>query len=224
MSAYFITSCGTDIGKTFITTTLCWHLSKGNQMVHAIKPVVSGWCDSDVLNSDTGKILRSLNMDYNDNSVTKISPWRLRYPYAPNMAARLENIELNYSEILAFCCRYIDQSYDYLLIEGVGGIMSPITDDKTCLDLVRDLNIKVILVIGVYLGSITHALTSLKVLGSMDVKVVLSVKSENVTNVYDTIKFIYGYTGKLVYVQPYTKGSSDLWENTSSEIVDFIVK
>ena len=224
MSAYFITSCGTNIGKTFITTTLCWHLSKSNKTIHAIKPVVSGWNDANILNSDTGKILCSLNIDYNNNNVTRTSPWRLYYPHAPNIAARLENVELNYSEILTFCYRCIEQQHDYLLIEGIGGVMSPITDHKTCLDLIKDLNIKVILVIGSYLGSISHALTALEVLSNINVKVILSVKSENATNVDDIVKFIYEYTGKLVYIQPYIKGSSNLWKNTSSDIIDFIMK
>ncbi|WDM85444.1 dethiobiotin synthase [Ehrlichia sp. JZT12] len=223
MSAYFITSCGTGIGKTFITTTLCWHLSESDRIVHAIKPVVTGWNNSDILSSDTGRILCSLSMDCNSNNVTKVSPWRFCYPHAPNIAARLENVELNYSEILMFCCQYMEKPHNYLFIEGIGGIMSPITDNKTCLDLIRDLNVKVVLVIGSYLGSISHALTGLEVLRNMNVRVVLSVNHENATNIDDIVKFICKYTGKLVYVQPYVKGSFNLWKDTSNDIIDFIV-
>ena len=222
MSAYFITSCGTDIGKTFITTTLCWHLSKNCKVVHAIKPVISGWNNENVLDSDTGKILCSLNMDCHGHNIAKISPWRLYYPHAPNIAAKLENIKLDYDEIVAFCCQCINRSYDYLLIEGVGGVMSPIADNKTCLDIIKDLKVKIILVTGSYLGSISHTLTALQVLSSMDVKIVLTLKDNNVANVDDIVKFVYEYTGKLIYIQPYITGNFDLWRKTSGDIVNFI--
>ncbi|ABD45520.1 dethiobiotin synthase [Ehrlichia chaffeensis str. Heartland] len=222
MSAYFITSCGTDIGKTFIMTALCWHLSKSYKVVHAIKPVISGWSDANILDNDTGKILCSLSMDCHDSNITKVSPWRLYYPHAPNIAAKLENTKLDYNKIVTFCSQCISQAHDYLLIEGVGGVMSPITDDKTCLDIIRDLNINVILVIGSYLGSISHTLTALKVLSGMSVKVVLTLKDNNVVNVDDIVKFIYEYTGKTVYIQRYVTGSFDLWKGTSDNIVNFI--
>ena len=224
MSAYFITSCGTSVGKTFITTALCWHLMQSSRIIHAVKPVISGWNKSDFLNNDTCKILRSLNLDCNDNNVTKISPWRLYYPHAPNIAARLENVKLNYNEILTFCYRCVQRLYDYLFIEGIGGVMSPITDCKTCLDLIKDLNIKVILVVGSYIGSISHTLTALKVLGDLDVKIILSVKSEEDTNISDIVEFICDYTGKSVYIQPYINDSFDLWKYTSRDLVDFVVK
>lgn len=222
MSAYFITSSGTDVGKTFVTTALCWHLIKSGKVVHAIKPVISGWNDTDVLNNDTYKILCSLNIECSSNNIARISPWRLSYPHAPNIAAKLENIRLSYSKILTFCYRCISQSYDNLFIEGVGGVMSPITDDKTCLDLICDLNIKVILVVGSYLGSISHTLTALRVLSGMSVKVVLAIKDESSSNVDDIVKFIYEYTGKSVYVQHYVAGSFDLWKKTSRDIVNFL--
>ena len=164
MSAYFITSCGTGIGKTFITTVLCWHLQKNCKTVYAIKPVISGWNDLQIMGNDTNKILCSLGMDCSTHNINKTSPWRFSYAHASNIAARLENVALDYSEILAFCCTHINQNRDCLLIEGIGGVMSPITDKKTCLELIQDLKIKVILVVGSYLGSISHTLTALKVL------------------------------------------------------------
>ncbi|QGR02915.1 dethiobiotin synthase [Ehrlichia ruminantium] len=223
MSAYFITSCGTGIGKTFITTALCWNLRKNCRVVHAIKPVISGWNDMEVMDSDTGKILCSLGLDCNIHNINKTSPWRLSYAHAPNIAAKLENIELDYNEILAFCYENINQCVDYLLIEGVGGVMSPITDQKTCLELMQDLNIKVILVVGSYLGSISHTLTALKVLNDMNVKVILSVNNKTDTNVSDIVKFIYEYTGKLVYIHQYVSNSINSWQNSSSDIIDFIL-
>ncbi|QLK59195.1 dethiobiotin synthase [Ehrlichia ruminantium] len=223
MSAYFITSCGTGIGKTFITTVLCWHLRKNCKTVHAIKPIISGWNDVEIMSNDTSKILCSLDVDCNTHNINKISPWRLSYPHAPNIAARLENIKLDYNEIFTFCYTHVNQDIDYLLIEGVGGVMSPITDQKTCLELIQDLKIKVILVIGSYLGSISHTLTVLKVLGDIDVKIVLSVNNKTDTNINDIVKFIYEYTGKLVYVQQYVKDNANKWESTSDDIVNFIL-
>ena len=93
-----------------------------------------------------------------------IAPFRFRAPLAPNMAARREGRELNLDEIVSFCARHITDARAPLLIEGAGGLMSPVTDEATCLDWIATLRLPTLLVAGTYLGAISHTLTAVAAL------------------------------------------------------------
>ncbi|UTO55782.1 dethiobiotin synthase [Neoehrlichia mikurensis] len=222
MKAYFITSCGTNIGKTFITSTLCWHFSKNCKTVKAIKPIISGWEDNN-LENDTIQILRSLCISPTQDNIEQVSPWRLKYPYAPNVSAKIEKVCLNYDNILNFCTMCLKYKCDYLFIEGIGGVMSPITNNKTCLDLIRDLKINVILVIGAYLGSISHTLTALKTLQGIDnIKIILTLHGQNIDHYDELVCFINNYCNMQVYIQNYISVKTDSWKYTSDKVTKFV--
>ena len=93
-------------------------------------------------------------------SIEAIAPFRYAAPLAPDMAARREAKLLHLAEVVDFCRARIDEANAPLFIEGVGGMMSPIAEDGTCLDLIHALNAHVLLVAGSYLGAISHALTA----------------------------------------------------------------
>lgn len=160
----FITATGTDVGKTFILSKFCQKLSQENRRFFAIKPIISGF-NYDDSESDSAKILKILHKDFNQENLDQISPWRFKAPLSPNIAAKLENRIIDFSQVVEFCREKIlvakKLSQD-LLIEGAGGVMTPITDDKTYLDLIVELQIPVILVTSNYLGTISHTLTALK--------------------------------------------------------------
>src|SRR3974390_182991 len=86
MSAYFVTSTGTDIGKTFVTAGLIRYLREAGQAVHALKPVVSGYDPSVVETSDPAVLLAALGRPVAANEVEAIAPWRLRAPPSPALA------------------------------------------------------------------------------------------------------------------------------------------
>lgn len=189
--SYFITATGTDIGKTFLTENLCTALKEKD--VFAIKPVISGFNMDE--ESDTKRILRSLGMEFSESNIDKISPYRFKLPLSPDMAARSENKEINFAELISFCHDYINK-HDNLFIEGVGGIMVPLNNDKTVLDWILAINIPVILVAGSYLGSISHTLTAMEVLrqNNVDVKMLVISQSEgSAVNIDDMIKTLNNF-------------------------------
>jgi dethiobiotin synthetase len=161
MDRLFISSVGTGIGKTLVTSILCHQLRCSGRGVRAIKPVVSGFCDDDS-ESDPALILRALGQSCTPEAFAEISPWRFAQPVSPHLAARAEGGGPSLAELCAFCRE--SEGDGIMLIEGAGGIMTPLGEDFTVLDLAASLGHAVVLVTGSYLGAISHTLTALAVI------------------------------------------------------------
>ncbi|MAU29208.1 MAG: ATP-dependent dethiobiotin synthetase BioD, partial [Pelagibacterales bacterium] len=96
----FITSTGTNIGKTFLTAMLIKRAIKINHKVNALKPIISGFNINDLNVTDTGIILDSLKGSIHD--IDKISPWRFSDPLSPDMAAKNEEKTINFTDLVNF--------------------------------------------------------------------------------------------------------------------------
>ena len=179
MSAYFVTSTGTDIGKTFVTAGLIRYLRGAGQPISALKPVVSGYDSSVVETSDPAVLLKALGRQVSADEIASIAPWRFRAPLAPDLAATRENRIIDFDALIEFSRAAIKASTGILFIEGVGGIMVPLNGNRTVLDWMAALNIPLILVVGGYLGAISHTLTALDVLAQRRLKIAGIVVSES---------------------------------------------
>lgn len=179
MQPFFITSSGTDVGKTHLMTTLCWQLKNAGKKVTAIKPVLTGYVPGDN-NNDSSRILKSCGISPTPALVEAITPWRYREPLSPNIAAAKENLpDVDFHALVKFCREHTNLTNDILLAEGAGGVMAPINDDKTVLDLIKELKWPVILVVGSYLGTISHTLTAVEVLKNHDISLHALVVNES---------------------------------------------
>ena len=182
MSAYFVTSTGTDIGKTFVTAGLISYLREAGQAVHAIKPVMSGYNSSVVETSDPAVLLNALGLPIDAGTIDRVTPWRFRAPLSPDLAAAREGRSIAFEELIAFSRKEIATSTGILFIEGVGGIMVPLDAERTVLDWMAALQIPLLLVVGGYLGTISHTLTALDVLAQRHLKVAAIIVSESERN------------------------------------------
>jgi dethiobiotin synthetase len=182
MSATFVTSTGTDIGKTFVTAGLIRYLREAGQAVHALKPVVSGYDTSVVETSDPAVLLNALGMPIDAGTIERIAPWRFRAPLSPDLAAARENRNIDFEKLIDFSRKEIATAKGMLFIEGVGGIMVPLDAERTVLDWMAALQIPIVLVVGGYLGTISHTLTALDVLVAHRLKVAAIVVSESERN------------------------------------------
>lgn len=143
MSKYFVTGIGTDVGKTVISALITKALSATYW-----KPVQAGLEEKD------------------EDAIRKIYPEAnilpsvhyLKAPMSPHAAARLENVEIDLSVFK------VPEVEGNLIVEGAGGIMVPLNDKETILDLIKQLGLKVIVVSRNYLGSINHTLLTLDML------------------------------------------------------------
>lgn len=160
MSALFIAGAGTDIGKTFVCAGLLRHLRAAGADARAIKPVASGFDPQAAAASDAGVLLAAMELPASAENIAAICPWRFAAPLSPDIAARREGRSLHLAELAAFCRARMAQAPGPLLIEGAGGLMSPVAEDATGLDWMRALGCPALLVAGTYLGAISHALTA----------------------------------------------------------------
>jgi dethiobiotin synthetase len=161
MNILVVTGAGTEIGKTYVACRLIEALRAKGRAVDALKPVVSGFDDARPEGSDPALLLRALGREVTPAELSWVSPWRFKAPLAANMAARAEKRALSYEEIVTLCG---SRSGDPLIIEGAGGLMAPLDDHHTFLDLIQSLNARCVLVTGSYLGAISHTLTALAAL------------------------------------------------------------
>ena len=178
MTAIFITGTGTDVGKTFVGASLIRHLRQMGRSVDAIKPVVSGFDPDQPDASDPGILLQALGFPVTLQNIERISPWRFRAAISPDLAARREGRRIDVDDVVAFCKSAIEDRHEILLVEGVGGIMVPLDEQRTILDVLMALQLPLILVVGSYLGTISHTLAALDALFRRDMAVLAIIVSE----------------------------------------------
>lgn len=147
----FITGIGTGIGKTIVSAILVESLQADYW-----KPVQSGDLDY----SDTLKVKSLVS---NSKTVFHPETYRLTQPYSPHKSAALDSIVINPEKFS------IPVTDNQLIIEGAGGLMVPLNNDFLMIDLIKQLNADVVLVVKHYLGSINHTLLSLDVLKNRNI-------------------------------------------------------
>ena len=81
-----------------------------------------------------------------------MSPWRFRAALPPDLAAQFEKRRIDVDEVISYCKKAVERRRGVLLIEGVGGIMTPLDRDRTILDVMMALRLPLILVTGSYAG------------------------------------------------------------------------
>ncbi len=178
----FIAGAGTEIGKTYVTAALTRRLRAQGRPVRTLKPLASGvppLNDPGFAESDTARLLDAQGIVLDAEAVEDCSPWRFAAPLSPDQAAVLEGRSLDLADLVGWCRAQIAGTEGTLLIEGVGGLMSPVTETATGLDWLRALGVPALLVSGSYLGAISHALTACETLRRYDVPLLAVAISES---------------------------------------------
>jgi dethiobiotin synthetase len=202
MKKFFITSSGTDIGKTFITSALTYQLKAAGHSVAAYKPIITGFQDGKP--NDTVALLEAQGLNKSHKNVTLYSPWRFKMPASPDIAAAAEKEEIKFIDLANFH-NSVAKKTEFTLFEGAGGVMAPLNAEKTTLDLISHLKFNVILVVGSYLGSISHTLTAynaLKSKGIADIKIVVSESAKNPNPLEQTVNTVANFTDCEIMVVP----------------------
>lgn len=155
--AYFIAGTDTDVGKTSIAAGLLAAARQQGKSTLAIKPVASG-CEltaEGLRNSDALALQAesSLQLPY-----SAINPFAFAPAIAPHIAAVEVGVTLSVAALVAPIQQVLAQAADFTLIEGAGGWRVPLSEQELLSDLAKALQIPVILVVGVRLGCISHAL------------------------------------------------------------------
>lgn len=151
--AYFITGTDTEIGKTHATCALLATATNRGLRAIALKPVAAG-IDASGRNDDVVRLMAASNVALPERTV---NPWLLNEPLSPHIAARHAGVEITTATIIE-TFHLADERADLLLVEGVGGLYAPLSDTLTQPELIRQLDIPVLLVVGLRLGCLNHAL------------------------------------------------------------------
>lgn len=181
MTALFITSTGTGIGKTFTTMLMLRQLIDKGHAPFALKPVISGFDENSPSASDTGQLIAAMGQIADSTMIETVSPWRFSQAISPHLAAARTNRPLTVACLANYCRKEIN-NHTITLIEGAGGIMAPINEKETMREWVAALKIPFVLVIGSYLGTFSHTLTALEALKAkhlVPAGIVVSESDEN---------------------------------------------
>lgn len=179
MAGIFITSSGTEIGKTFISCALLQALKARGQACHALKPVISGMQDVALTETDSGRLLQALGKEPSKASINAISPWQFLAPLTPSAAARAEGKTVPFHDVVEFCKEEIEaHAPNVTFIEAAGGIMAPLTETHTMRDWLLALNIPALLVVGNYLGTLSHTLTALESMRALQRPIAVAVSDQ----------------------------------------------
>ncbi|MBN4069233.1 dethiobiotin synthase [Beggiatoa alba] len=153
---FFVTGTDTGVGKTTISLGLIAALQNSDYKVSAMKPIASGCAtvNGELRNNDALRLIAACNqdLDYKD-----ANPYAFKPPIAPHIAAEQAGVEINIATICKLAKKHKAKN-DYTIIEGVGGWQVPLNKNETLQDLAKALNLPVILVVGLRLGCLNHAL------------------------------------------------------------------
>lgn len=153
---YFVTGTDTGVGKTLVAAALTRALVARGVRTAVMKPVAAGSVETPAgpRNDDALELLGASNVAaaYDD-----VNPWLLAAPASPHLAARAEGVTIRIETILAAYQR-LSAASDVVIVEGAGGWLAPISGTATMADIAERLALPVILVVGLRLGCLNHAL------------------------------------------------------------------
>ena len=160
MRGLFITATDTGAGKTFVTAVIARTLREQGAAVRVCKPVATGadrvggrWVGADT---------RALAEAADDPDYEAITPWVFPAPAAPPVAARLAGVALRLED-LANAVRRRAAPEALVLVEGIGGLLCPLTEEETVADLAAELGLPLVVVARRSLGTLNHTLLTLDV-------------------------------------------------------------
>lgn len=169
----FIVGTDTDIGKTVVTSGLMHVLRSNGYNATYFKAALSGALEigNELIPGDT-KLVSDVSKleEFYEN----ITPYVYRTAVSPHLAAKLEDNPIDL-EVVKEKYAYLKEKYDFIIAEGSGGIVCPLIDDErgvyTIGDLIKDLNMSVIIVASAGLGTINHAVITAKYIENLGIKI-----------------------------------------------------
>jgi dethiobiotin synthetase len=153
---FFITGTDTGVGKTLVAVALTRALVARGLRTTVMKPVAAGWIETPdgPRNDDALALSGASNVvaDYED-----VNPWLLSTPASPHLAARADGVTIGHERILV-SQRKLAAAGEILIVEGAGGWLAPISATETMADIAVQMALPVVLVVGMRLGCLNHAL------------------------------------------------------------------
>lgn len=214
--ALFVTGTDTGAGKTVITGCLAKYLLEKGYNVITQKWIQTG-CDPGVP-SDIRLHLKIAGRDINDikQYLPYIAPYAFKGAYSPHLASQAENKIININKIKT-SFKILSHQFDFIIIEGLGGALVPYNKRRLVIDIVKDLDLPVLVVVENKLGAINHALLTIEALNTRKIKIFGIVfnnrKCQDKPILEDNPRIIKTLTKQRVFgVLPHEAGQRKLYE------------
>ncbi len=175
MNSFFITGTDTEIGKTFSTCALMLALRAHGVNVAPMKPIAAGAVA--ITNMTAGTAVQQNTVALNEDVHTLcavyakpidhklVNPYCFNEPIAPHIAAHRQKITVSF-DVIQSAFNALHRTHDTVLVEGAGGFLVPLSDDESMAAIPQRLQLPVILVVGLRLGCINHALLTVEAIAA----------------------------------------------------------
>ena len=206
MTSLFVTGTDTDVGKTCVTASIVSYLSRMNVNVGVMKPFASGYKATTDSISDDVRIL----MKYSrvNDPVDLVNPYFFEIPTSPYDACKQLNREIDISKVIN-SYKQLTSIHDVVIVEGIGGIMTPISKNYFVSDLIADLQMNAIIVTGSKVGTVNHLMLTYQHVKEKNLGLNGFLINQNVSDGYESSNLkqqIIDLTGQTVYgTIPYQK-------------------
>lgn len=175
--SYFVIGTDTNVGKTCVASALVKHFAAQGLKAVGMKPVASG-CElnekSELMNEDVTALISASNVN---TELDLINPYRFAPAIAPHIAAEQAGVEIDLA-VIRRAYEKLKGSAEVVIVEGAGGFCVPLNHTETLADLAVQLNIPMILVVGMRLGCINHALLTVEAIQARGLKLAGWVANE----------------------------------------------
>jgi len=175
--SYFVIGTDTGVGKTYFSHRLIQHFVAQGCDTIGMKPIASGFDplpDGQWEYEDVAQLCAASNQSA---EMPLINPYAFRPAIAPHIAASEAGVTIDI-EVIQQAYQQLQAQAEIVIVEGAGGLMVPLNTTQTLLDLVKALNLPVILVVGMRLGCINHALLTMQVLAQHHISIAGWVANE----------------------------------------------
>jgi len=227
----FITGTGTGVGKTVVTAGIVRRLRGRGIDAVPVKPVQTGGerADGDLVSPDLGFCLSTAGIQASENRMTFMAPYIYEPACSPHLAGRIKG---QYPKIthIKICIETLSSYCDMVIVEGAGGVMVPLDEQTTMLDLMKSLGLPVVIVAKTGLGTINHSLLSIQALRAVGLDILGVVFNETTPGVpkddfirkdnIDTISKLgdVDVLGHLTYFSGLCPNSGKFWNKFDREI------
>ncbi len=155
MKSYFITGTDTGIGKTCFTAGLAQAMKTSGIDVGVMKPFATGTPQKTGYQSEDVQVLADASGTKDDESL--VNPYFFPIPVSPYMAANKMKVTIDIKTVLDRFEK-LQSVHNVMLVEGIGGIMTPLLKDYCVADLIKDMNLEALIVAGSRVGTVNHTL------------------------------------------------------------------
>ena len=222
MNSFFVTGTDTDVGKTCVSAAIAKHLHDNNVDVGVMKPFASGYkTTTDSVSSDVEILIKYSGAK---DPIDLVNPYYFEIPTSPYDACKQLNLEIDISNVIE-SYKKLTSIHDVVIVEGIGGIMTPISKNYFVSDLISDLQLESIIVTGSKIGTVNHLMLTYEHALQKKLKLKGLLVNQNVSEGYELSNLkhqIFGLTGNKVFgAIPFQKSFNiDSYVKNFSNFVD----